>query len=313
MDAIAAGSRPGVRTVLRGAGPILVTGMPRSGTTWLARLLATASGAALTGREPMNPHRRQYRLGGTLRTWTELDQVNPYQRLVLRSAFAGLNPLVFGRYGRRQWIAPLPWSRVIIKDPFAMLSVPTLLRETSTTAVILYRHPGAMLVSYRRMGWQPDLEELDPVLAAHRRRTGSDRARRELGDAAAEGEAVAMGRFWSALYGIALDNMDNLAGQEARVRFVAHEELAGGGADAGRALFDVLGLRWSAAAAGEYAATEPSAPRPDAHPVLHEFGRAPTAVAGAWRDRLAPEEVLAVERVTEGVRERLHSRRLALL
>ena len=47
-------------------GPILVTGVPRSGNTWLARLLATSPGTAMAGREPMNPRGRQYALGGTL-------------------------------------------------------------------------------------------------------------------------------------------------------------------------------------------------------------------------------------------------------
>ena len=41
--------------MLRRPPPILVTGVPRSGTTWLARWLARGGGMALTGREPMNP------------------------------------------------------------------------------------------------------------------------------------------------------------------------------------------------------------------------------------------------------------------
>ena len=57
--------------------PILVTGVPRSGTTWLARLLAGSPGTALAGREPMNPRGRQYALGGTLTGWARLSDLTP--------------------------------------------------------------------------------------------------------------------------------------------------------------------------------------------------------------------------------------------
>lgn len=60
------------------ARPILVTGAPRSGTTWLAQMLATAPRTVLSGREPMNrgrepmkPHGRQYR------AWAHAQQVEP--------------------------------------------------------------------------------------------------------------------------------------------------------------------------------------------------------------------------------------------
>src|SRR5680860_1295625 len=101
------------------ASPILVTGIPRSGTTWLARLLATASRTALTGREPMNPRGRQYALGRTLDGWTCLQQLSDRQRRAMWTAYHGVNPWVYSKYGRRQWLAPLPWTRVVVKDPYA--------------------------------------------------------------------------------------------------------------------------------------------------------------------------------------------------
>src|SRR4051794_16992381 len=147
--------------------------MPRSGTTWLGRLLAGAPGTTLVGREPMNPHRGQYRLGGTLDRWVELRVPTRRQARLLRRAYHGRSPLVYGRYGRRQWAAALPSVRTVVKDPFAMLSLPCVARTTGAQVVLLYRHPGAALASYRRMGWTPDLDELRPVLAAHRARVGT--------------------------------------------------------------------------------------------------------------------------------------------
>ena len=88
--------------------PILVTGVPRSGTTWLARLLALSPATALAGREPMNPRGRQYALGGSLDGWARLTDPSPYQRFLLRSAYRGWNPMVYSRFGTRQWAGPLP-------------------------------------------------------------------------------------------------------------------------------------------------------------------------------------------------------------
>ena len=160
MDDLASPDRADVAT----RPPILVTGVPRSGTTWLARVLATADRVALAGREPMNPRGKQYALAHTLGGWTRLEDPSSRQRWALRTAYRGLNPWLYSRYGRRQWAAPLPWTRLVVKDPFAMLSLPAVVSVTGARAVFLYRHPGAVLASYRRMGWRPDLDELRPLV-----------------------------------------------------------------------------------------------------------------------------------------------------
>ena len=72
--------------------PILVTGVPRSGTTWLARLLALSPGTALAGREPMNPRGRQYALGGSLDGWTRLTDPSPLPALPAALGVPGVEP-----------------------------------------------------------------------------------------------------------------------------------------------------------------------------------------------------------------------------
>lgn len=81
------------------SGPVLVTGMPRSGSTWTARLIATAHRASLPGREPMNARNRQYALAGTLDGWTRLGSLSARQSIALRASYAGVNPFTFSRYG----------------------------------------------------------------------------------------------------------------------------------------------------------------------------------------------------------------------
>ncbi len=285
--------------------PILVSGMPRSGTTWLGRLLATAPGTALLGREPMNPHEGQYRMGGSVSGWAALDSLSSAQQRALRLAFRGLNPMVLGRYGRRQWAAPMPWTRVVVKDPFAMLSLPTVTRVTGAVAVLLYRHPGAVLASYRRMNWQPDLDELRPLLAAHRGvygATGPELPRP--GDASF---AEAMGSFWAGLYEMALDRV---GGGPAPV-VVSHEELAGGGVPAAKRLFQHLSLRYGEGTEEELRRENALAPGA-ADSRLHNLDRAPSTVAGLWRSTVDAADVELIEQVTHTVLARVQSARLPL-
>ena len=296
--------RRGTEPASTGRYPILVTGAPRSGTTWLARLLATAPGTVLAGREPMNPRGNQYALAHTVRGWVSLDAFDGRQRRVIRSAYRGLNPMVYSRYGRRQWAGPLPRSRMIVKDPFAMLSLGAVVDATRATAVLVYRHPGAVLASYRRMGWKPDLEELQPIVARYRNERGM-----EIEDLPASGdvsEAESMGCFWGALYDIALWH----AARIPAVTIVSHEELATGGVASGRRLLDHLGLRWNGDAATEL--SQQGSARSVAKSDLHNFDRAPASVAGEWRTKLEPGEIDVIERTTQRVRANIELFRLPL-
>jgi len=285
--------------------PLLVTGVPRSGTTWLARLLASAPGTAMIGREPMNPRGRQYALAGTLTAWTRLELPNPRQRRALQTTYRGLNPRTYGRYGRNQLRGPLPGTRIVVKDPFAMLSVPAITSVTGARGVQLYRHPGAVLASYRRMGWRGDVEEMAPFVAsAH----GAGEAVAELweGDRAALSDTDAMGLFWSVLTTLALDDLTRTPGTV----MVAHHELAAGGEAATTRLFEVLGLEVSEQTIA--ALNQGGASRPE-DSGLHRFDRNPADVAEAWKKQVSEADVARIESITAPVRARVEQTRLHLL
>ncbi|MBM6402702.1 sulfotransferase [Phycicoccus sp. CSK15P-2] len=287
-----------MRHPVRGLAPVLVTGMPRSGTTWLARLLAQAPGAAMTGREPMNPRGRQYALGGTLEGWARLCEPTPLQERTLRRAYRGTTPFVYSRYGVRQSAALLPGTRRIVKDPFALLSMPAVHAATGARPVLIHRHPGAMLTSYRRMGWLPDLEELAPIVARYEaQRDPEDPVVPRLPADAAADSATAMGWFWAALYAMALADLRHVP----NVVVVAHEDVASDIAVC-RALHSELALPWGSAAAAELARKGTGRVTSTG---LHNFERPPAEVAFAWRGQLDPAEVEEVEEITHDVRERL--------
>lgn len=288
----------------RASAPILVTGVPRSGTTWVARWLAGGEHMALPGREPMNP-RGGYALGGTLDGWARLTTLTPRQSRAVRASYRGLNPWVLSRYGHRQLSAALPSRRVVVKDPFALLSLPALAAATGAHPVVVFRHPGAVLASYRRMGWSSDTEEVQSLLE-QARADGMDVADlpRAPGDS-----PEAMGRFWATLHDIALWDCDR-AGLAPTI--VSHAELATSGHDGGRVLCDHLGVTWTEEMAAELDREGGAGTSSTDGDSLHRFDRSPVAVADAWRAQVDPEEIVTVERVTAATRARLDSSRLRL-
>lgn len=281
--------------------PILVTGVPRSGTTWLARLLADAQHSALTGREPMNPRGRQYALGGTLTAWTRLEVPDSRQIRLLGAAYSGRNPLVYSRYGRRQWSAAFPWTQLIVKDPFAMLSMPAIVSVTNARPVLIYRHPGAVLASYRRMGWTADLEEIRSIISVPENNGAALQRLNLLSD------VQDMAAFWTALHDQALDDIRSLP--DALV--LSHHEMASGGAAAKQKLFDLCGLRDAGGHSGDHRgrvdqkrSTEPER--------LHNFNRDSEEVAEAWRTHVSEDEVSFLDQVAAGTLKRLEQQRVQL-
>ncbi len=285
--------------------PLLVTGVPRSGTTWAARLLATAPGTALAGREPMNPRGRQYALGGTLSGWARLSEPTARQRRVLRSTYAGRNLRTYGRYGRHQWRGALPGTRLVVKDPFAMLSTPAIAAVTGARALQVYRHPGAVLTSYRRMGWQPDLDEIAAFVPEAADLFPELGAAWDRG-AASLTEAERMGVFWGVLQALALVDLEAAPGS----LFVAHHEIAAGGLPAVAALFTELGLAPTAETEREMHEGGDSPAQPSGSQ-LHQLHRSPAEVAQSWRRKLDAEEIAQVESVTAGVLAAVEGRRFS--
>ncbi|MFZ2501719.1 MAG: sulfotransferase [Nocardioides sp.] len=299
-------------------GPILVTGVPRSGTTWLARLFAAAPGTSLAGREPMNPRGKQYALGGTLSEWTRLTRPSGRQALLLRTTYAGLNPRTYGRYGRHQTRAMLPGTRMIVKDPFAMLSVPAIYRLTGARAVLVYRHPGAVLASYRRMGWSADIAETFRVATDHAEEVlpliGSS-----AGDLLERGpdaltDTEAMGLFWTVFSALATDDVKRTPG----ALIVAHPEVAAGGTAAVDRLMTAVGLRATDAvhaeisAAGAGDAPTPRGEAPDSGK-LHRFDRSPAEVANSWRKHVDATDIERLEEIAGPVLATIEAARLKVL
>lgn len=279
--------------------PILVTGMPRSGTTWVARELAQGRRTALAGREPMNPRESQHALGGTVRAWTRIATPTRRQTRLLRFAYSGWDPRVYSRYGHRQWAAPLPWTRVVVKDPFALLSLPAISKVTQAHAVVVYRHPAAVLASFRRMGWAPDPAEVNAIESMD----PGHLSQPSFESGVLPADAALVARMWRALYRAFLFD----APQLTRLSIVAHSELTTGTPTGLRALRRACGL---SEGKDQRSQDRPQQVKAPSGHQLHNFDRSAQEVREAWRERTSEAEIALLEESVAPVWRALEDLRL---
>ena len=155
--------------------PILVTGAHRTGTTWVGKMLAASDEAAYIS-EPLNvlhrpgvmrapvPHWYQY-----IHTHNQQDFEPAFREMLqlryhpwlefksLRSTRDLLRMLRDWRIfyaGRKHRQCPL------LKDPFAVFSIPWFNQTLGCQVVVTVRHPAAFASSLKRLNWPFDFTHL---------------------------------------------------------------------------------------------------------------------------------------------------------
>lgn len=235
------------------APPVLVTGLPRSGTSWTGRMLA-AGGDLVYVNEPLNPEHPPGRCPGVLRASVthrfqyicddNADQWLPAFRdtTALRYRFLAelrrnrspydLARLV--RYGTSFTYGRLTGRRALLDDPFAVLSAAWFAKALGCRVIALVRDPVSFVGSWTRLGWtvyfhelleqplllrdHPEIEELRPLIGSQDR----------LAKAAA---------LWRVTHTI-LARLDG-------VHLVSYDDLAASPVPEFRRLYDYAGLTWS--------------------------------------------------------------------
>jgi hypothetical protein len=149
----------------------VVTGLHRSGTTFLGSVLAAAPGARLLGREPLNP---QWGVAGVTRWYQRLEEptrgepeTDPVEHQLARLRRAQRVRWVHPGGGGRRLLTSA-WHQatvtavrvrsqvLVVKDPFLSLSLRYVTRRlTDRPVVVAMRHPAAWAMSLARVGWHP--------------------------------------------------------------------------------------------------------------------------------------------------------------
>ncbi|WP_043628720.1 sulfotransferase [Nonomuraea candida] len=159
--------------------PVLVTGLPRSGTSWTGKMLA-AGGELVYVNEPLNPehppgrcpgvlaarvtHRFQYICDDNAGQWLPAfrDTVALRYRWAaeLRANHAPYDLARLLRYGAAFTWGRLTGRRALLDDPFAVLSAGWFARRLGCRVIALVRDPVSFVASWQRLGWTVYFHEL---------------------------------------------------------------------------------------------------------------------------------------------------------
>jgi sulfotransferase family protein len=291
---------------------ILITGAPRSGTTFLGTMLSLNRDVAYI-YEPMS---RVYGLRDVpdpLLYVRDGSSYEPRAHAMVSQLLAGhgrfrkpngesastlrglarrlLGTEVSLRY-RRDALNPLR-KRWLIKDPWAALSSEWLHRRMGMPTVVLVRHPVPVVCSYRRLGWDMRIQELmsiDELMADH------------LGplvdgvdvDALDPVENAAL--VWRAYYVVLNRYLD----RNPEMIAVRHEDLSARPGEVLESLYRDLGLDFDDRVRARIAAYT-GAGNQVATPgtTLHELRRDSAAVATHWRHEVDQEQRDRIRRWVE--------------
>ena len=314
-----------------GQEPVVVTGIPRSGTSWVGKLLQ-ASGELTYINEPLNPAHPPGRSPGVLRATVG----HAYQYITAANEEGWLEPFRdtfrlryhvgaelrrnrspydlarMAKYASSFLAGRLRGRRPLLDDPYAVLASEWLARRQGCRVIVLVRDPAAIVSSWKRLGWTADLGALlgQPLLM----RDWLEPFRREMDAVAAAPEDLAgrVGLLWRLLYLVAAEYERRCP----RLRIIRYEDLAGDPLSAFAGLYATLGLRFDERARRAVVRSTTGSLEGRAHRWslvrggLSKTGYRPMdsrANLVAWRDRLSAEEVARVRALTHSVAARWYS------
>lgn len=306
--------------------PILVTGAPRSGSTWLGNVLCLAPNVGFV-HEPFNRHCSS----GLCRadfphSFVEVTEANEARYLEamqdtlawrfspgaeLRAIPARAKPrppralarlvrdyAYFEQMRRRG-------ARMVVKDPIALFSADWIARRFGAKVVVLIRHPAGFVASMRAAGFVMNFEAFrrQPALMEGRLAPFADEIRAAAPHRSPSIEANTL--LWRILH----HHIDLLSREHPDWIFVRHEDLSRDPAAAFPPLFERLGLPFTAeVAAGlaQFTSDQPALGRFSLFGTRRRTMRSSSASVHAFRNRLDPEEIATIRRLASPIWERFY-------
>lgn len=291
--------------------PILITGSHRSGTTWVGKILAL-SWYTFYLEEPFNrcyahvskdliPHQFYY-----IRPDCEMpplkatmDQIlalhKPFNNPELRYRFNRKLPLF--KYTRRIWGLPRP----LLKDPIAVFSSAWLAQIYEMDVICLIRHPAAFVMSLIKAEWPAEFEPLlaqtdlmDDYLHPFRFQMENPP------DLFVERAAL----MWTVIYYVLSSYID----RHDDWLVIRLEDMARNPIIKFEQLFNSLNLPYSKRIQRiieEH--SNPNNPIEASAGNTWEIRRNSRASQQVWYQRLKPEEIYAIRRITEPVSSRFYA------
>jgi hypothetical protein len=295
------------------ASPILVTGAHRSGTTWVGKMLAAGQETAYIS-EPLNVWHRP----GVLRvptqywyTYISEDNQGAYEEALREMLEFRYHTWLeikslrsvkdFLRMVRDWWIF---WNgrrllqRPLIKDPFALFSTEWFTRTLECKAVIVVRHPAAVVSSLSKLGWEFDFSDL--ISQSNLLRDWLKPFKEEMKAMLdSSQDVIAQGSLlWKMIYRVAADLKD----KQSEIILVRHEDLSLDPVNQFKQIYDQLGLRFSpeSVRAIESSSSEEN-PKETSTRNVHSVAVDSPASIKNWQIRLSAEEIDRIYQLTGDV------------
>jgi hypothetical protein len=307
--ALAAARRAGVVSPSGSArsSPILVTGAPRSGTTWVGRMLTLAPGVGYI-HEPFNPTTDAGISGRPVQRFFEYvtpeseARYAPHVERSLRFSYdlrGQLSTVRSVRAAGRTASDLVAFMRLrilnarpLVKDPIAVFSAGWLADRFGMDVVVTIRHPAAFVASFTGLGYRHDFNSFlaEPALLADYLAPYEDEIRRYAADPDDPiDEAVLL---WRLVY----STVDRYRARYPGWSYVRHEDLSLDPVAGFGALYETLGLEYTDEVQ-EAIREHTSAKNPDRLREKHAVRLDSRASLSGWRRALSEEQVA---RIREG-------------
>jgi hypothetical protein len=298
--------------------PILVTGAHRSGTTWAGKMLAAEADTAYIS-EPLNVLHRPGVFKAKVEHWyqyicndNEGDYLPAFHSLLdydyhlwdeIRSIRSRKDFLRMGRDFMIFYYALERGQRTLLKDPFAVFSIPWFVQRLDCRVVVTVRHPAAFASSLQRLNWHFDFKDLlgQPLLlrdhlGPFRESMLSIHVDDVIGQAAL---------LWKIIYA----TVHTFRESHPEWILVRHEEYSREPVERFRELYSKLGLDFTKRVEKEILDSSSSQ-----NPIeltlkkTHSVKMDSAASVKNWRKRLSEEDLKRIRTLTEGVAELYYSK-----
>lgn len=288
--------------------PILVTGAHRSGTTWVGKMLAGSQVAYIS--EPLNVLHRPGVLRAKVKHWyqyicedNESEFLTPFEELLdyryhtwgeIKSIRSLKDFLRMGRDFKIFYDALEHGQRALLKDPFAVFSIPWFAKRFDFKVVVTVRHPAAFASSLKRLGWNFDFNDLlnQPLLM----RDHLESYRGQMQAVKADDVIGQASLLWTMIY----RTVHTQRQLDRRLVIVRHEDLSRDPVGGFRDLYAALGLDFTHHAEEKILNSSSSDnPTELSRRKTHSVKMDSRASIETWKTKLSADEIQRIRDMTE--------------
>jgi len=289
--------------------PILVTGAHRSGTTWVGKML-TASKQVAYISEPLNVWHRPGVFSAPTKFWYTYicneneEQYLPAMQETIRFDYHTRDELKslrsikdvmrmvrdwrnFGRARKRN-------LRPLLKDPFAVFSVPWFNQSLNCQTIVVVRHPAAFVSSLKRLDWEFNFNDLLKQPFLMRDWLDPFRAEMEAIQETPQDIIRKSSLLWKMIYAVVATYRDSQPG----IQVVRHEDMSTDPLGGFRSLYEILDLELTLQAEETIIAySSPNNPAELSPRSIHGTRVDSRANIANWKHRLTVEEITKIRQL----------------